>query len=212
MDQELLVELQLEAGQKLIAQLVQDGFPVTAACWAQTDDDGQWFLYIATPRVAGGRTAQAYRQVRTALDSLSVASLRPFDVKVIGEDDPFAQGLRVILTAVAKRNPRIRTPFRWGGEVFGVSTSEDLYVYPSCLYQATTSGSMTTEEVLQKTIGLMSSSGTPQPSWVTLKDGTRFQGAPIGVELVNDAMMIRFLEESTRSPRHYPVAEIAEIQ
>ena len=63
MDQVTLVATQIEDGRRLIERLVQEGFAVTASCWARTADDGQWYLYIASPAVRERGTArEAYRR------------------------------------------------------------------------------------------------------------------------------------------------------
>ena len=53
MDTGPLVGEQIEDGQKLINQLVQDGFDLAAACWVRfrLTDESEWFFYIITGEV-----------------------------------------------------------------------------------------------------------------------------------------------------------------
>ena len=51
MDTELLVENRIDDGQRLLIELVRDGFDVSAAAWLKTSEEGLWFLYIGSKSV-----------------------------------------------------------------------------------------------------------------------------------------------------------------
>jgi len=68
MDKGLLVREQVAGGQKLVEQLVKNGFPLTAAFWRKTDDDSRWRLYLVTPLVEERGPFEAYRQIQAAID------------------------------------------------------------------------------------------------------------------------------------------------
>ena len=55
MDTEILVDDRIEDGQRLVSQLVRDGFAVVAAFWIKPSEEELWQLYIASPSVNGAR-------------------------------------------------------------------------------------------------------------------------------------------------------------
>ena len=83
------------AGQ-LLARLRTDGVVTLGAFWAQTEGDGQPYLYIITPNVDSegpitaslhlGRTLRAFQQGVTDPYSL----LDPYEIKLIRPSDPLA--------------------------------------------------------------------------------------------------------------------------
>jgi len=52
MDTESLVENLIDDGQKLIEEVSQRGFSVTAAFWLKASEDDRWYFYLVSP-VAG---------------------------------------------------------------------------------------------------------------------------------------------------------------
>src|SRR5262245_39407751 len=84
MDQGTLVEMQIDNGNRLLDQLVEEGVPVAAAAWLKESDDGQWFLYIATPLVdEGGATKEAYRHVNLVIRRLpEPPRVHPLEIKL----------------------------------------------------------------------------------------------------------------------------------
>ncbi len=94
MDQIVLVNEQLEGGRRLLADLVKDGLVITAACWTQTSDDGQWYLYIVAPLVDRAGSGKAYRRLNPLLwERPNTYGVDPFEIKFIGLKEPLAQGI-----------------------------------------------------------------------------------------------------------------------
>lgn len=96
MDTGPLVTEQIEDGQKLIAQLVQEGFDLTAACWVRfrLSAEHEWFFYIVSERVdkdglraAGLTVHQAIHRIPPPWGPwISISELR-----LIGVNDPVAK-------------------------------------------------------------------------------------------------------------------------
>jgi hypothetical protein len=205
-DSDELVEFQIDAGQRLVVQLVRDGFEVKAAFWAKTAEEGIWFLYIATPLVEQRGSAEAYRLLQASLQRLEGIPLSLADVKVIGAENPVTRDVLNILN-------RYPAPLatRYGGKQLAKMTVEGAYLYPERLYAAQEARAMTPQEVAQKVLGLMNRTGTLESSRVTLTNGTTFLGVPVGLELLNNVMNIKFIIDNVHSPQNYPITEIAEI-
>ena len=72
---------------------------------------------------------------------------------------------------------------------------------------------MTTEDIGREIFRLMNqSSGILQPSRVSLKDGTSFNGVPFSLEVGDhQAMVVRFIADGEAAPRVVRLDEIASI-
>lgn len=127
MDQTTLVDGLKIDGQQVLDRLIEDGIPIAAAGWLRTSDDGEWFLYIATPLVPeDGGTIDAYSRVLPLIRGLSQRiELSPFDVKLIDMQDPIAQGLREL----SRRQPG-RAITRIAEGPFAGKGIDGAYVYP----------------------------------------------------------------------------------
>jgi hypothetical protein len=126
MDQGTLVANQIADGQKLVGQLIHDGFPVAAAGWIRACEDGQWFLYVASPTVDSGGHVPAYRRVHTVIRQLPQPfSIHPFDVKLIATADPVAKAM----LAVRDTNG-VSAPTWFRGDHLGPLAVEEAYIYP----------------------------------------------------------------------------------
>jgi hypothetical protein len=126
MDQITLVNEQIMDGQRLVELLANEGFSVTAACWLKTSEDGQWFLYLASPVVDEEGPLKAYRRVHPLIRRMSNSCIDPFEVKLIGTNDPIAEALRGIN---CRSSARGLIPYS-GAQLGGVSI-EGAYFYPS---------------------------------------------------------------------------------
>jgi hypothetical protein len=71
MDSDALVEKGTNDGQKLITQLVHEGFDVTAAAWVKETEEGQWFLYVVSKEVDVAGLRAAYRRAQTIMRQMS---------------------------------------------------------------------------------------------------------------------------------------------
>ena len=88
MDTETLVEFQIDAGQRLLVQLLRDGFRVKTSFWAKTAEEGIWFLYVASPIVEEKGLAGAYRDLQSSLQRLQGIPLSLSEIKLIGQSNP----------------------------------------------------------------------------------------------------------------------------
>lgn len=128
MGQRPLVELQIQDGQRLIDRIAAEGIAVTAAAWVWESESGQWFLYLATPLVgADGATRSAYRRVNELMRELQKEgfAVDPFEVKMIGPDDPVAKAL-----VAARDHYPAKVPMWFRGSRLGELAVEEAYIYP----------------------------------------------------------------------------------
>jgi hypothetical protein len=124
-----LVEKQIDAGQKLIERLNEEGIPVLAGGWIKESESRQWYLYLVTPLVGeDGATKPAYHRIIPVVRQLQGEGfwLDPFEIKVIGPTDPIAEAV----IAVHRRLPR-GSPTRYHGASLGGLSIEAAYLYPS---------------------------------------------------------------------------------
>jgi hypothetical protein len=130
MDQGPLVEIQIESGKRLIEQLVQAGVDVSAACWLKEAENGQWFLYLATPLVTkDGAKREAYGRVNAVIREMRPPlQIHPFDIKVIGVESPIAK----MVQELQQRYPG-PLPFPYRGASLGGLSIEGAYIYPAIL-------------------------------------------------------------------------------
>jgi hypothetical protein len=207
MDTVTLVEDQIDDGRLLVERFVADGGSVTAAFWVKTAEEGQWFLYIATEGVDRDGPAAAYRTVYASLKKLGDPWIALSEIKLVGPENPITKSVLEILA----RHPR-RSPIRFGGKSLGNLSVEEAYIYPPRIFVSPGGNRMTTNEVIQHVIQLMNRTGVVQASAVTLQDGTAFRGFPFGLELGNNQMEVKFIDEATNRPRAIPAVDIACIQ
>jgi hypothetical protein len=207
MDQDELVEFQIEGGRKVIDQLARDGLEVHAAAWIKTVEDGSWMLYVATPLVEASGLKEAYRFLHGSLQRVRGNPISLSDISMVGPADPIAKAVSNILD----RHPG-RIASHYTGKQLGDSMIEGAYVYPVPDHAGQEAGRMTDREIMEKVLDLMDRSGGFENSTITLTDGTAFRGVPIGLELLNNAITIKFVVDHLRSPENHPVSEIAEIR
>jgi len=126
MDTELLVEDQIDDGQWLLEQLVNDDFEVSAAFWLKRSEDALWRLFIASPLAADTENRQrAYHKIYTALDEISNLSVSPLDISLIDDKDPIAR------SAIELRDRRAaKTPTKYHGRRLGTLSIHEAYIYP----------------------------------------------------------------------------------
>jgi hypothetical protein len=209
MDTETLVEFQIDAGQRLLVQLLRDGFRVETSFWAKAVEEGIWFLYVASPIVEEKGLAYAYRALQSSLQRLQGIPLSRSEIKLIGRDNPMTQDVLAIL---GHTSGAIATHF--GGKQLGGVSIEGAYIYPSSLSSAQVSGPMTQEEVFHQLFRLMNRGlGSVPPSKITLRDGNTFTGAPFSIQSGSQQpLVIQFIAEGELSPRVVGLDDIASIQ
>ena len=128
MDTSTLVKELVEDGKRIVEQLPQDGFELTAAFWLKASEDGQWYFYIVSPVAEREHLNDAYRQLYTLIRRMPQLSwLDPLEVKLIGPTNPIAKDVLAIHTRVP--GPRM-SPLHWGGKVLGSVNVEGAYLYP----------------------------------------------------------------------------------
>jgi len=127
MDQGTLVSMQIEDGQRLLAQLVAGGVPVAAAAWVKEEESGMWYLYLVTPLVGeDGGTLPAYRRVNAVIRQLpEPLEIAPLGIKVVAPGSPVGTALRDL-----QRHSRGPSPYYYRGTRLGDLNIEGAYVYP----------------------------------------------------------------------------------
>jgi hypothetical protein len=123
----MLVENQIRDGERLLERLAQSGVPIAAGGWLKTsDDEGQWYLYIASAIVDAEGPRQTYRRILGVLREMPAPFwVELFDVKAIGADDPLAKAIRSVQQRYPSKKP-LHCP---GDRLEGVSV-EEAYIYP----------------------------------------------------------------------------------
>ncbi|HUY32370.1 MAG TPA: hypothetical protein VMV69_06285 [Pirellulales bacterium] len=172
MDTELLVDDRIDDGRKLIAELVRDGFDVTAAFWIKTSEEGLWRLYIVSKSVDTAKIGEGYLPVYACLRRIPDPCIALSDIRLVNATNPIARDA----ITVRDRYPG-RIPARFQGKRLGNLAIEEAYIYPPA------SGQMTRSEVLQTAAGLMNRTGALQPSIVTFRDGSSMQAIPVGIDM-----------------------------
>jgi hypothetical protein len=137
MDQNAVVSDQTESGKRLIEALKAAGFEVRVAFWAKPTDEGKWYLYLVTPTVDTNGPATAYRSIISIMRQIPDLGIDPFDIKVLGLNDSFAQAaLAMTIPTVADSPFAVRNPkpypglTRFGGSVLGGISIDGAYIYP----------------------------------------------------------------------------------
>lgn len=208
MDQSTLVENQIDAGRQFVERFAADGNPVQAAFWVKTAEEGLWFLYVATNTVDRVGPAAAYRAVQTSLQKLRDSWVSSSEIKVVSPANPIAKDILAIML----RHPG-RLATRFGGKTLGYMAVEQTYIYPPQFFNLAQVNPMTTEDVGREILRLMNRSpGILQPSRVTLKDGTNFNGVPFSLQLGSQkVMVVQFVADGEAAPRVVRMDEIASI-
>jgi len=203
-----LVDAQLSAGQALLHQLAEDGFPACAAFWAYPSEDGRWWLYLAFPELDKEGPTRFYDQIAAALDKLDSSHLSLFDIKAIGEKHPLT---RSVLKLLAEHRPS--APFRYEGPRLGRLDIDGAVLYsPVQPKEAAPDRRLSIPDVVDTVARLLQRVGKAPVSTVTLEDGTHFKGVPFGIELDGDGLIVKFLISSSHSTRAVPASQIASIR
>jgi hypothetical protein len=131
MDQEPLVSDEIEAGAEFVKRL-DKVMPVTAAFWLKEDDEGLWYLYVASDRVDDTNLRQSYGEALRVADQAPSPYLDPFRIKLISMNHTLAQ-------AALEINHQFpgRIPTRFGGTKFGGMAVAGVYLYPPAVTAST---------------------------------------------------------------------------
>src|SRR3954471_24639647 len=90
MDQGPLVIDQIDAGARFLGAF-QKYTPVQAAFWLKEGDEGGWSLYVASDKITDDNFDVAYGEVLRIAGEPRHPPFDPFQVKLIGADDPLAK-------------------------------------------------------------------------------------------------------------------------
>jgi hypothetical protein len=118
----------IEDGSRIVEQLPQDGFEVTAAFWLKASEDDQWYFYVVSPVAERERLNDAYSRLFTLIRRMpQLLWIDPLEVRLIGPSHPMAKDVLTICSHTPVRNSG---PIRWGGQVLGSVSVEGAYFYP----------------------------------------------------------------------------------
>jgi hypothetical protein len=124
MDQGPLVSQQIDAGAKFLGEF-QKYLPVQSAFWLKESDEGEWNLYVVSDQITDDNFDVAYGEVLRIAGAIRDPWFDPFQVKLLGQDDPLAKAI----LDVQRRYPG-RIPTRFHGKALGGRSVEEVVIYP----------------------------------------------------------------------------------
>lgn len=124
MDPGPLVTQQIDAAARFVHEFAKYT-PVQAAFWLKATEDNQWFLYVAGDQINDANFDAAYGEVLRITSKTPDPWLDPFQIKVIGTDDPLAKDV----IEMQKKYPG-PLPTRYHGRQLGGLSIDEAYVYP----------------------------------------------------------------------------------
>ena len=127
MDNGPLVNEEIEAGAELVREFNHYA-PVKAAFWLKKSERAFRYLYIASEKIDGSNFDLGYGEVLRLVANMNSPYLNPFRVKIVGSQNPLAKAASEISS---RYNGRFAT--RLGGDFFGGTSVDDVYIYPSPL-------------------------------------------------------------------------------
>lgn len=125
MDRELLVDLRIEDGRKIVSQLVSDGFDVAVAFWVKTPE-GHWHLYVASPQVTPETFGDCSKKLHAALIKLGGGELFLYTLRLVAADSPAAKAAAEIRRRHPGREMLSTQRFRIGN-----ADCEEVHIYPT---------------------------------------------------------------------------------
>jgi hypothetical protein len=126
MAQEILVDDQIDDGQRIIDQFLADGLDVSVAFWVKPDNRKLWSLYIASPGFNDKERVEADRAVYDSFSKVSDLAIRPFlDIEVIDDRMAIAQDAIRIAGRKGKKGA-----IRYRGMRLGDLGIARAYIYP----------------------------------------------------------------------------------
>ncbi len=200
MDQSSLVDYRIEEGLRFVARFAADGNPVRAAFWMKIGEEAEWYLIIATEMFDSHGSTETYRAVQSTLKKLARIKISISEIKVVSVTNPVVKDV----SAFTARFPN-HTSTQFG--------SEPAYIYPPDTYSFSQGNPMTTEDIGIELVRLMNrGNGTLQPTQVTMKDGTTFNGVPFSLGLGSQkAVVAQFVADGEAAPRVIRLDEISSI-
>jgi hypothetical protein len=116
---------EIEAGARFL-RAFQKYRPVQSAFWLRDSDEYIPRLYVASEQITDDNFDEAYGEVLQVAGEIRDPLFDPFQVRLIGADDPLAKAAREIQA----RYPG-RSPLRFRDKVIGGQFAEEAYLYPS---------------------------------------------------------------------------------
>jgi hypothetical protein len=126
MDTNTLVSEMIDDGKRILEQLAQGGFEVTAALWLKKAKNSQWYFYIASPLADDG-AAVGYGRLNPLVQQVPDLWIDPIEIRLIGATDPITQEVLAIHSRAPGPKP---APIRWRGNRLGKLDVEAAYLYP----------------------------------------------------------------------------------
>src|SRR5260370_31574598 len=102
MDQGPLVSEQIEAGAGLLGEF-RKYVPVQTAFWLKESEEGEWYLYVVSDQITDDNFDVAYGEVARLAGTIEDPWFDPFQVKLIGQDDPLARAVADLYRRYAGR-------------------------------------------------------------------------------------------------------------
>jgi hypothetical protein len=192
----LLVSDLLDDGRTLVAALLRDGVEVEVAFWVRRIDKQSWQLYIASPQFVPEKRGNFPIKVYNHLQNIPNSSIDFGQVRLIADSEPIARAAR----ALRDRSKQGRMAQCGEGQL-GDLPIEEAYIYPSIILE------LTQDEVIQKVVELMHRTGPLAPSKVTMRDGSVFQGIPIGLEVSNAGGIAVAIQDATTKSKETILAD-----
>lgn len=125
MAEKILVDDQIDDGQRIIDQLLADGIDVTVAFWARSDE-GSWDLYIASTGFNKRKPLEASRAFYDSVSKVKDLTILPWvDIRMIDEQDAIARDA----IKIAERKGT-KGPIRYRGRRLGDLGLSRAYIYP----------------------------------------------------------------------------------
>lgn len=125
MAEKILVDDQIDDGQKIIDQLLADGIDITVAFWVRPDG-GSWNLYIASPGFNKRKPLEASRAFYNSVSKVKDLTILPWvDTQMIDDQDALARDA----IKIAERKGT-KGPIRYRGTRLGDLGLSRAYIYP----------------------------------------------------------------------------------
>jgi len=124
----MLVRDLVEDGKRILEQLPQHGFEVTAGMWLKQGEEGLWRFYVVSPAADGEHAKEGRIRFSTLIEQMpNLVWIDPNDVRVIGLSNPIARDV----LALYNRDPGPKDkPIRWNWPKLGNDRVEEVYLYP----------------------------------------------------------------------------------
>jgi hypothetical protein len=136
MDKDAMVIEEVESGLRVISALNADGFDVRIALWVKPAEEGDWFLYLASPIVDEKGPATAYRLVFDTMRKTPDLRIKPLEIRVVGMNDSLAEAALALVkpkvpdSPFANQNPSpYLGPVLFRGGTLGGLSIDGAYIY-----------------------------------------------------------------------------------